>query len=591
MVLKTSQQPSHPTQTTQDPPLQRKSNKVKSNKAKLTKAKRKPTQGKRKPKAKLQDNQPILSLKEQKAEKRKRNRSRKELFSFASAALGVGIFVGMLLAIVGGIKAAIGGVVATLGLALACKYPRFALWGFFIYVPFGGTITYAIGNSPLLQLAKDGLYLPALWGVFQYCKRKKQPFLIPKQIAAPLYILLFFCAMTILFVNGSQQLFGEAGEKPILMGILGLKVTLGYLPLIPCAYYLLQNKKDFYFLMRLTTVLIIVCCSLAMVQYLLLLTGKCTGTRFESGSDLFKASLEARCFVGGALLYSPQEGVIRLPGTFVAPWQWGWFLISSSFLAFPSAFNEPKPLWRILGLIALGCIFVLAVVSGQRIALALVPTVIALLLILTGQIANLKRFLPIAIALGVVLGSVAVQNPATLQERLDSFISRWNAAPPYAFILGQFQWALKDNVLLGHGLGRATNSARALGETQLVETYYPKMLYEIGIFGTLGFLALVTTLTIVSFRARRGMRDRSLRSYASTFAWFLCFMSYNTYYYPLDVDPVAVYFWFFAGVVLKLPEIDRLAQLEAAQAEGMEEEQPQTKKRGRRDRIKQPGFG
>jgi hypothetical protein len=35
-------------------------------------------------------------------------------------------------------------------------------------------------------------------------------------------------------------------------------------------------------------------------------------------------------------------------------------------------------------------------------------------------------------------------------------------------------------------------------------------------------------------------------------------ISYNTYYYPLDVDPVAVYYWFFAGIALKLPELDRL---------------------------------
>ncbi|NJR65796.1 MAG: hypothetical protein HC772_11460, partial [Leptolyngbyaceae cyanobacterium CRU_2_3] len=120
-----------------------------------------------------------------------------------------------------------------------------------------------------------------------------------------LIAVLLLCSMTLLMVNGYQQFFGKGGEQPIGMGILGLKVMLGYLPLIPCAYYLLRSKKDFYFLMRLTTGLVILCCALAMVQYLMLLTGKCAGTRLATGSDLFKASLEARCFVGGALLYSP----------------------------------------------------------------------------------------------------------------------------------------------------------------------------------------------------------------------------------------------------------------------------------------------
>jgi len=501
------------------------------------------------------------------AEKRKRDRIRAEILSFTTSALAFGCIIGVVLGLVGGIKIAIASIFSIVILALAFKYPRFAMWAFLIYVPFGGTITYAIGNSPLLQLAKDGLYIPALLGVLRHCKRDRLPFLIPKQITPALTALLILCGMTMLLINGYQQFFGKGGEQPIAMGILGLKVMLGYLPLIPCAYYLLRTKQEFYFLMRLTLVLIILCCALAMVQYLMLLTGKCAGTRLATGNSLFKASLEARCFVGGALLYSPQEGVIRLPGTFVAPWQWGWFLISSSFLAFPSAFNEPKPLWRILGLVALGSVFVMAVISGQRIALALVPIIIALLLFVTGQITNLKRFIPIAVGLVLVLSIAALQNPATVQERIDSFVSRWNAAPPYEFIFGQFHWAMKDGKLLGNGLGRATNSARALGETQLVETYYPKMLYEIGPFGTIAFLALVSILTYTTFKAYRLVRDRSLRGYGSALAWFVLFISYNTYYYPLDVDPVAVYFWFFAGAVLKLPELDRLAQLEAAQLE------------------------
>jgi hypothetical protein len=48
---------------------------------------------------------------------------------------------------------------------------------------------------------------------------------------------------------------------------------------------------------------------------------------------------------------------------------------------------------------------------------------------------------------------------------------------------------------------------------------------------------------------------------------FILFISYNTYYYPLDVDPVAVYYWFFAGVLLKLPDIDKQERLLELQEE------------------------
>lgn len=532
-----------------------------------------------------------LSLKERMAQKRKADRLRKEMISFTVSAVCFAVMVGLLLGIVGGVKVAAAGIVGILLLALSFKYPRYALWGFLIYVPFGGTITYAIGNSPLLQLAKDGFYLPALFGLAQYCKRERLPLIIPKQLIAPLGILLFFCTATILIVNGYQQFFGAKGEQPIAMGILGLKILVGYVPLIPCAYYLIRNKKDLFFLLRLTTLLYVACCGLAFVQYLLLLTGKCTGTRFETGSDLFKASLEARCFVGGALLYSPSQGVIRLPGTFVAPWQWGWFLISGAFLTFASAFSETKILWRILGLVALGGVFILAVVSGQRIALALVPIVAAALLLLTGQVTNLKRFIPIGIGLGMILSVAALKNPETIQERIDSFVARWNASPPYAFIFEQFHWAMKGNTLLGHGIGRATNAARALGQTELVETYYPKLLYEMGPFGMLAFLGVVSVLTYITFKAYRLLRDRNLRVYAACLWWFIVFISYNTYYYPLDVDPVAVYYWFFAGVLLKLPEIERLAKLEEAEAEEQEEPTRKgTKGKKKHQRLKRPGF-
>jgi hypothetical protein len=502
------------------------------------------------------------SLKEKLAQKRKAARLRKEMINFAVFAIFFAILVGAPLSIIGGVKPGVGAVTAILCLAFSFKYPRQALWGFLIYLPFGGTITYSLGNSPLLQLAKDGLYLPALFGIVQYCRRERLPVLIPKPLMPVLGMLLASCLLTLLFVNGAQQLFGKLDEKPIAMGILGLKVLIGYLPLIICAFYLVLKKQHLLFLMRLTLVLVLICCALGFVQYMFLKTGRCAGTRMATGADLFKASLSARCLVGGSLLYSPEQGVIRLPGTFVAPWQWGWFLISSSFLVFPSAFNDPKPLWRMLGLAGLASVFVMAVLSGQRIALALVPISIAILLVFTGQITNLKRFIPVVIGLGGVLAVATLQNMATVQERLDSFIARWNASPPTAFITNQLNWAMKDSTILGHGLGRATNAARALGNTELVETYYPKLLYEIGIPGTLAFLALVTTLTYLSFKAYRSVRDRNLRAYGASLWLFILFISYNTYYYPLDVDPVAVYYWFFAGIVLRLPEIERLAAQE-----------------------------
>ncbi len=488
--------------------------------------------------------------------------------------------IGFVVGLAAGIRPGIGTFIGTLCTTLSFKYPRHALWAFLIYMPLSGSVTYALGSSPLLQLAKDGFYIPALFGVIQYCRREKLPVLIPRQMVAPVGILLGLCLMTLLVVNGGQQLNPAPRGQPILMGILGLKVLMGYMPLVVCAYYLLRDRRDLLFLMRLTVMMILACCALAFVQYVLLKTGYCPGTRFAQGPELYRASLNARCFVGGALLYTPQFNQIRLPGTFVAPWQWGWFLISGAFLAFATAFSDPRAQWRTAGLISLASVFIMAVLSGQRVALILVPAVFITLLVLTGQVVNLKRFIPGAAVLGAVLGYAALRNPDILSRRVESLQSRWEASPPHLFILEQFQRSLNHQDLLGNGLGRATNAARTLGDTELIETYYPKLLYEIGVLGTLTFLVLVTMLTVLTFWAYRSTRDRTLRSYGAALWLFVLFISYNTYYYPLDVDPVAVYYWFFAGVVLKLPELERQERLEATAA------QPQVPRR----RFKRLGF-
>ena len=520
---------------------------------------------------------PPLTLQERLAQKRKATKARKEFTGLLTKAVFIAVVVGILLGIVGGIEAAVPGVAGIIIIALCFKYPRQALFAFLIYVPLGGTITYYIGNSPILQLAKDAFYIPALISIWQLSKKQRLPLLIPQAIKIPLFILLGSCILTLLFVNGAQQLSpppvgllqDAPKEIPIGMGILGLKVLLGYLPLISCYYYLIRNKQDFLFLSRLQVVLILGCCILGFIQYLLLVKGICQGTRNAVGEDLYTTTLQARCYFGGSLLYSPDQGVIRLPGTFVAPWQWGWFLISSTFFAFGTGFSDPSILWRLIGLGSLASVFVNAVISGQRIALALVPICFVILLLVTGQLTNLKRFIPLGMALALILTIAVVSNPAIIQQRTDSFVSRWNAAPPQQFIVNQFQENWKNaKGPLGNGLGRATNSARVLGKTKLVETYYPKLLYEIGIFGLLGFLALVTTLTVVCFRTYRSIKNRNFRSYAAGLWVFILFISYNTYYYPLDVDPIGVYYWFAAGILLKLPEIDKQERLKEAQAEG-----------------------
>lgn len=538
-------------------------------------------------KVKKDPDAPTLSKKELAAQNRKAAKERQEFISFTSAIFFASVFMGLLLFPVGGVKAVIAAIAGILSITLSYKYPRKALWFFLMYVPFGGTVVYAVaGGNALFQLAKDAFYIPAAIALFQDCQKKKLPFLLPAGLKPTLYILLIACVLTLLVANGSQQL-NPGGEKPIVLGLLGLKVLLGYLPLISCGYYLIRSKRELLFLTRAHLVLALICCVLGLIQYQFLSSGRCPGTRGLSGDALFKATLSAKCLVGGSLVFSPEVGAIRLPGTFVSPWHWAWFLIANAFLTYSTAFSDPSLLWRLGGLAGMALVFINAVISGQRIALALVPIVIVILLVLTGQVANLKRFLPIAVGLGLLAAIGMTMFPDLVLERVDSFVKRWNASPPTDFIAAQAENSSRSQEgFFGAGLGRATNSARAFGETTLIETYFPKLLYEIGWPGLIAFLMLVSSLTFLTFKAYRSVKEHNLRSFAASFWVFVLLISYNTYWYPLDTDPVAVYYWFLAGVILKLPEIDRQEQEQKHLLEPEEERQ----KNKKRNRFNKPGF-
>ena len=425
-------------------------------------------------------------------------------------------------------------------LTFAYKYPRKAIWIFLIYLPFSDTVTYWIGNGNfLLTFIKDALYFPALIALIPEWRQQQNQFPINQPLAFSLSILLGWCLLVIFLVNSTQENLAQ--------GIMGLKVLMGYMPLIFCAYYLIREREDLLFLMRLLVVLALICCTLSFVQFILLKIGICAGTRGLLGDELLKATLEAKCFVGGALIFSPEVNMISLPGTFASPWQWGWFLIANSCFTLASALSDSKRNWRIISSIALSFILAMTIISSQKMTLFLVPVIFLLLLALTNLVNTLKWLKNpalIAIIIAFVIGIFLLVKPENGNSSID-------------FILSQFQSVIEEQkIFIGSGLGTATNAARIFGKTRLIETFYPKMLYEIGIFGVLIFLVVVTNLIFLTGKCWQLLKDKNLISLGICLWVFVLFISYNTLYYPLDVNPVGVYYWFLVGILLKLPKLD-----------------------------------
>ncbi len=477
---------------------------------------------------------------------------RRELIQFIAFILLPGILFALLDGLTSGLFAGLAGAI----MGFSYTYPALGLWAFLIYMPFAGTVTHTIANSnPLFHLVKDLFYIPALISILIHKRDYLKPFWQKiKPLYIPLITLVSIALVHFFWIGIIRESFNPTLGNQMLMGIVGLKTLLSYIPLMICAYYLIDGKEELSFFLRLHTVLILICCALGFIQYLLLTKGICPGSRPLSGESLYRASLQARCFIGGAVLYNPNAGLVRLPGTFVAPWQWGWFLISGLFFLFTTDVVNSQKRWKYISVFSTGLLIIMAVFSGQRIALALVPIIFMILQLLT---TSKKKQLPLKWGAALVASAVIIQTVNRVEQRIDSLVDRWTVSPPLDFMRDQWQsvWSQQEGIL-GNGIGAATNAARKFAPTRLIETFHAKVLYEIGPLGLLAFLVVVSILVFLTYKAYRSLQNPSWQKIAVCFWIFILIVSYFPYYYPLDVDPVAVYYWFIAGLLLKLPEIE-----------------------------------
>ncbi len=478
------------------------------------------------------------------------------------------VFISSLCLLIGGTQAAILGGLLVPCAVLSYLFPRWGLLAFLIYLPLGGTITYAVagvfqafgrgvrytGSYSLFHLAKDAFYLPALLGIFISYKVWQKKTLKFKPLLIFIAFFVFACLLTFFLVNLPQDVTNTK-DKVALMGLVGLKVWLGYIPLVFCAYYCFNNQNKLLLFNRVLLVLILVACILCLIQYLFLVNGICPGSNELPAPSDTSASLRAQCFVGGSLLYNPGKNLIRLPGTFVAPWQWAWFLIASSFISYGVSLSDPSRLWKWVSFAAIIAVLVATLISGQRTALLLVPIIYLILFFLTEK---KNKILFIKLVILFILTVIITTQIGLVDQRIANLIQRWQYAPPQEFITQQIQWLIDNRItLLGNGLGKTASAARRLGSIRLVETFPVQIIYEIGILGYLGFLSVVTTLTILTFKAYCSLKTPGLRGLGLCLWVFILLISYNPYYYPLAVDPVAVYYWFVAGMLLKLPVLEQ----------------------------------
>ena len=90
------------------------------------------------------------------------------------------------------------------------------------------------------------------------------------------------------------------------------------------------------------------------------------------------------------------------------------------------------------------------------------------------------------------------------------------------------------------------------------ESWWVKVILELGVPGLLLFAALLGWLVVRAYRAHRAVRDPRLIAVSAALLGFVIWVVlYLTKGPAIDLDPVNVYFWLFAGVLLRLPTFSR----------------------------------
>lgn len=443
---------------------------------------------------------------------------------------------------------------------------RWGIYGLIAYMPFSGLpgiLLYSYIGTGWASLIKDFLfvipaYLGFAWWYLKYPERKRMSFWGSRAIVT------FMALLAVLVV---VHLFNPKLVN-LLVGLIGLKVWLFYVPLYFLGYHLIRSKAQLIRISQVLLALGMIPVLYGIAQAVLIYTGRTDlayalhGPSAEAATQLFARFDTA----GGA-------GLVRVPGLFTFPLQYSSFLLTLLAVAYAlwngGDSDRTHTFWYAL---ALGAVSVALVTSGVRAVYVLLPGYFVLALLLDGRWNQIWK--PALALVGLVstgIGVLVWLLGSTVEDFLgfaSNVVTLYLGTSSEGSLLNQFDYALRLT-WLGTGTGMNTGAARyafgsdagasyiSLPFIAGVESFPGKAILEIGVPGLIIAVALLGWLLFSGYRRLRELQDNSLRAFG---IGLLCFLIMIVgYLYKgtlLDYDPLNVYFWLFAGILMKLPELE-----------------------------------
>jgi hypothetical protein len=445
----------------------------------------------------------------------------------------------------------LGLVAVSAALAVGIYNWRVSVYGLLLYLPFSGLpsiLTYP--NTQGAVLLKDVFFvIPAYIGFALTARRRGWSY-----PGAPV-MLIGALALLVLV-----QAFNPAVPNP-LVALIGIKVWLLYIPLMFLGYHLVSSRPALTRLFGLMAIAAVTPAVIGVIEALLIYGGqsKFVYSFYGQSVSAVTQSFEQTFYVGGGTS-------VRVSGIFAFVTQY--FALTASMVGITLAWRALSRR-RYVGAV-IWCLMLLAsFTSGARGAFIMVPLLVLMTLVLQRRMAT-----GVVASLTVVIVFLAAANIFGAQptEVFRTASGLGMSEVQSGFVTG-VQNALQITTT-GLGTGTISNQSRyafsngynpssALAGS---ESWWVKVMLEFGLVGLAIVLALFGWMITTGWRAYLATRDPDLKVAAGAllafFVWNLVYMTKGSY---IDLDPINVYFWLFAGILVRIPQL-ALARTAPAQA-------------------------
>jgi hypothetical protein len=411
-----------------------------------------------------------------------------------------------------------------------------------LYMPFAGAVTLWLAPNPAPLLFKDFMFvIPLYLAVAVINPQALRHATIPPVLTA---LAATFAIIVLL------QLFNPRLPK-LMVGLIGAKVWLFYLPMLYVGAAALRQPGGLVRILRLMTVVSVVPFVVGLTQYALANTmGYSEAIELFYGAAAQGATQGYSQFDFGAALY-------RIPSTFTFVAQYSGYCLAMIAVTYALTRLDPNRHWRVFARGVFALAIVAGLLSGARGNFVFIPFLLALIYVLDARITGGVAALVLLPAFLLAVLWFAGYDPLEIFGATQTLMGDYSA--------GLVLPSLTESVQkfpMGLGTGMNTGPARyVLSPAELsaisafgYESYYAKAVVELGIPGFFVVLALFAAVIFYGFKAHLAVRDRRLQSCSAALLAFLALISvHGLKGWLIDMDPVNVLFWLFAGMLLKLP--------------------------------------